>query len=87
MNLKNVYTISAVIGVLFGLVLVLFPAGFLSMYGPDASDALNFTGRLLGSAYIGFAVIAWQVRNASDPDVGNTVLPGFLGWVMKGARR
>ena len=78
MNLKNVYTVSAVIGVLFGLVLVLFPAGFFSMYGPDTNDALIFTGRLLGAAYIGYAVIAWQVRSASDPDAGKTVLPGFF---------
>ena len=78
MNLKTVYTISGVIGILFGLALLLVPASFFSMYGPDTNDALIFTGRLLGAAYIGFAVIAWQIRSASDPDVGKTVLPGFF---------
>jgi hypothetical protein len=78
MNLKNVYTASSVLGMIFGLMLVLIPASFFSAYGVEISDALILTGRLLGAAYIGFSVIAWSARSVSDSSVGNTVLLGYV---------
>ena len=73
MKLSTLFSINAVVAILFGLAFVLAPGLTLSIYGIPANPALNFRGQLFGAALVGFAVISWSARN--DPE-------GLIGLIM-----
>ena len=59
-------TVAAVIGLVFGLGLLVAPAPLLRLYGltTDATDLL--LARLFGVEFIGYNIVAWLTR-AADP--------------------
>lgn len=59
-------TIGSVIGLAFGIALLLFPAQLLGIYGlhPDATGLL--LARIGGAEFVGYNVIGWLARK-SDP--------------------
>ena len=65
MKLSTLFVITAIIAFLFGLGFVLFPANILSLYGVTLSINGVYMSRLLGAAFLGFAIISWLVRNAT----------------------
>jgi hypothetical protein len=84
MKLSNLFAVNAVLAGLFGLALVLVPSNFFELYGiEDPADTLLFTGRLLGGAFITFAVLTWQSREAQDSTARKAVvLALFVGFVV-----
>ncbi len=78
MKLRNLMILTAVLNGIFGLAFVFVPLQLLSYYGDAADQSLEFIGRFLGSAHVGFSVIAWSVRNAADSDARKAVVLGFF---------
>lgn len=63
---------------LFGLAFILIPGPFTELCGEDLTEGgLNIT-RLLGAAFIGFAVLTWQAREANDSRARRAILLAFL---------
>ncbi len=66
MTLRNLFTISAIIALLFGLADILAPAPLFELYGITLSPAGLFIAQLFGVALISFAVLNWQARDIQD---------------------
>lgn len=69
MKLGNLLMAGAVVTLIFGLSLVLFPVALFSLYGITANDAGIVLARLFGAAFLGFTVLNWSARNAADSEV------------------
>jgi hypothetical protein len=70
-NIHLLLTVAAVIGLVFGLGLLVAPAPLLRLYGltTDASGLL--LARLLGVEFIGYNIAAWVTRAADPSPIGS----------------
>jgi hypothetical protein len=59
-----VFAGAAVVAAIFGLAFVLVPTQTLALYDMSVDEAGLFMTRLLGAAFLGFAIINWLVRDA-----------------------
>ena len=63
MKLKTLMVITSIVGLLFGLGFFLFPAWTEASYGVNLDIGGQYIARLLGSAFLGYAVLLWLARN------------------------
>ena len=77
MKLNALFTIAAVLTVLFGIGFVVMPDTLLSFYGVTMNEAGLYTARLLGAEFLAFAIIAWMVRNSSGSSELNAIVLAF----------
>jgi hypothetical protein len=66
MKLKTLMIIKAVVCIVFGFLLLIFPQQLLTLMGASLGAAGLFTARLYGAALIGNLALTWAARNA-DP--------------------
>jgi hypothetical protein len=78
MGLNTLLVINAVVSAVFGLGFVLVPGQVVSLYGIEESAALMYTGQLFGAALIGFAVLSWFARNATESEARRAIVLAFL---------
>ncbi len=78
MKLSTLMIINAVVAAVYGVAFVLVPDQLISLYDVDASEALIYVGRLLGAALVGFAVLTWSARNATDTDARKAIVLALL---------
>lgn len=80
MKASYVFTVTAVVALLFGLAFVLVPSQTLALYDVTLDAAGLFIARLLGSAFLMFAVVSWLVRNVGpSPERQAIALAFFVG--------
>lgn len=87
MRLKILLIINAVIGVLYGIAMLLFTAWGASLYGVTATPALILLARLLGAYMLGMGMLSWFIRNALASNTQVYILYAFfaihvLGFVI-----
>jgi hypothetical protein len=83
MNIRNLFTVSAIVAGLFGLAFVLVPGPLTELYGIELSDGGLYVGRLLGAAFLMFAVLTWQSRDAQDSTARQAIILALLvGFVV-----
>ena len=78
MKRSTFMAIAAVLAVVFGLGFILVPAQLMSIYGITLETAGQWTGRYLGSAFIGISVLTWLARNAEPGEGLRAVVLGDL---------
>lgn len=78
MRLKILLIINAVIGVLYGIAMLLFAAWGASLYGVTATPALILLARLLGAYMLGMGMLSWLIRNALASNTQIYILYVFL---------
>ncbi len=79
MKLKTLMVITSIIGLLFGLGFFFAPVWTEASYGVNLDMGGQYIGRLLGSAYLGFAVLFWLARNSTNSDTRRAiVISGFV---------
>ena len=78
MNLKNLFTINAIVAILFGLGFLLVPDTAMSLYGLDLSAGGLIVAQYLGSAYVGLAALMWLQRTKEHTDARRAVVLGLL---------
>jgi hypothetical protein len=79
MKLNTLMIINAVVAAVFGVAFVLVPGQVTSLYGvEDPSEVLIYVGRLMGAAFIGFAVLTWSARNANDSSARRVIVFALL---------
>jgi hypothetical protein len=79
MKLSMMMIINAVVAAVFGVAFVLVPSQAISLYGiEDPSEILIFILRLLGAAFIGFAVLTWSARNANDSEARRAIVLALI---------
>jgi hypothetical protein len=80
MKVSTLFTINAIVAVVFGLVFVFAPAMTLSLYGITSSDPLNYVGQLFGASLLSFAVVSWLARNATASTARSAIVSAlFIG--------
>ena len=77
MKLNALLIVNTVLAGLFGLGFVLMPATLLSYYDVTMNEAGLFNSRLLGTAFLSFAIISWLVRNSSGSSELNAIVLAF----------
>ena len=74
MKLKTLMTINAIVAIVFGVTFVIVPAQAYSLYDITANEQLVYMGQLFGAALIGFALLTWMARNATDSDARRAIV-------------
>ena len=74
MKLGTLFTINAIVAILFGLAFVLMPATLSSYYGITLSPGGLYIAQLFGTALLGFAVLTWSSRNAGESDARQAIV-------------
>jgi len=85
MSSSQFLSIAGILGLVFGLLLVLVPAQFLAMYGDMGGEVVIGMARGWGASLLGLGVIAWSARNASGPAVQAILLGTFVSALIGGA--
>ena len=78
MKLKTLFTLYAVVGIIFGVGFLLFPDQLVSSYGESLGDAGTNVARYLGATFIGISVLTWSVRNAPPGEARRGIVLGFF---------
>lgn len=74
MKLNTLMVINAIVAALFGIAFVLVPAQVIQLYGITVDAPLKYVGQLLGAAFVGFAILTWLARNATDSDARRAIV-------------
>jgi hypothetical protein len=79
--------VNAIVATVFGIAFVIIPGQSLSQYGFTADPALEVMFQMLGAAFIGFGVLTWAARNATDSEARRAILLAmfvgdFIGFVV-----
>ena len=74
MKLKTLMTINAIVAIVFGVTFVIVPAQVYSLYDITPDAQLKYVGQLFGAALIGFALLTWMARNATDSDARRAIV-------------
>lgn len=78
MNLKNMFTISALVAILLGLGLILAPAPLMTARTGHAPDVLTaHVARQFGTAMLAAGVISWMARRTTDSPARNAIVVGL----------
>ncbi len=83
MKLSAVLVVNAVVALVYGIGLVLFPSAVLSIYGVTPGPAVNLASQLIGVEMIHVGVICWLARNVSDASAQKALIfGGMIGQVI-----
>lgn len=74
MKLNTLMVINAIVAAVFGIAFVLVPAQVITLYGLTADAPLKYVGQLFGAALVGFAILTWSARNATDSDARKAIV-------------
>ena len=75
--------IAAAVGAIAGLAALVAPAEMAAIFGVVLDDVGRSQSRLLGAAYIGYAVIVWISRDVRDPAAQRAIAFGnFVSWTL-----
>ena len=78
MKLSILFIINAIVSLIFGLAAVFAPALLANIYGGPVNDAVLALYRINGASLIGFAAVAWFIRNAPPSEARQGLLLGFI---------
>lgn len=71
---RVIFTITAGVAVLPGIILIVSPQTVMGIYGLHLDIAGAFAARMQGVLLVGLAVVYWFTRNASDQPLQTAVL-------------
>jgi hypothetical protein len=78
MNLKNLFMITAVVSVIFGVLFLVVPATTMDLYGVTLDEAAVWIARLLGASFLGFGVVAWLAKDAEASRARRAIEVGYF---------
>lgn len=78
MKLSNLFTITSILSLVFGLVFVVVPVQAISYYGATLGVGGAIMTQFYGAALIGIGVIAWYAREAEDSSARTAIVTGFF---------
>jgi hypothetical protein len=78
MKLNALFVITGVLGLFFGLLLVLLPGPFYAFYGGELTDAGLNAAQLQGAAYLGFSVLLLMASKAKELKARKAMVFGML---------
>ncbi len=77
MSPSTILAIHAVIALCFAVPMLLRPSFTSGQYGLSDDASSRYLARLLGAAFLAFAVIAWMARTSTDVAALSAICAGF----------
>jgi len=74
MKLRTLMIINTIVAIVFGLSFIIIPTQVYSLYDITADEQLIYMARLFGTALIGFGILTWMARNATDSDARKAIV-------------
>jgi len=74
MKLKYIFTITAIVDIIFGLLLIILPAQIFSLYAIESNPGVDYVAQLLGTALISIGMICWLLRNSPYTDTQAAII-------------
>ncbi len=78
MKLNTLFIITGILGLFFGLLLVLIPGPFYAFYGQELTDSGKNAAQLQGAAYLGYALLLFFVLKAKEIKARKAIVIGLL---------
>ena len=66
MSYRTVATASAIVSLVYGLAALLVPNALASLFGIAVTTVAEYEGRLLGGAYLGYAIVNFLTKDTAD---------------------
>jgi hypothetical protein len=78
MRLRYMFTLTTLVGIVFGVPFLLAPDWVVSIFGVQ-TNAVGILGiRLFGGACVSYGVLAWLSRGSSIAEARKAVIPAFI---------
>lgn len=78
MKLNTLFIITGILGLFFGLFLVLVPGPFYAFYGGELTDFGKNAAQLQGAAYLGYSLLFFFVLKATEIKARKAIVIGVL---------
>jgi len=78
MNYRNVVTASAVVSIVYGLLVVLLPGQAVRLYNVELTPPGLYVAQLFGSTLLGLGLLSWFARQFQEDSVQKSVLTANL---------
>lgn len=78
MKLNILFIITGILGIFFGLLLVLIPGTFYAFYGGELSDFGKNAAQLQGAAYLGYSMLLFLATKAKELRARKAIAMGML---------
>jgi hypothetical protein len=78
MKLNTLFIITGILGLFFGLLLVLVPGPFYAFYGGELADFGKNAAQLQGAAYLGYSLLFFFVLKAKEIKARKAIVIGVL---------
>lgn len=74
MNLKSLFTITAVLTVIFGLGFLIIPDTLLNVYSLTTDEAGISIARFFGAVFTGIGLLTWFARDTGESDARDAIV-------------
>ena len=78
MGLKTLMIVKAVVCLIFGVILLFFPAWILVLLGSTYGPGAAITAREYGAALIGVLMLTWLARDAEDSKARRAIITNLF---------
>ncbi len=78
MHLKTLLLVNTVVTAAFGLALLFAPGQVTAAYGITADTGLRYVAQLFGVCLLGFAVLTWFAKDATESEARVAILRGLF---------
>ena len=83
MNRRNVALVGATVGAGFGVVGLIVPGFFATLFGIQIDETTTALIRLACASYVGLAVLDWMARDVTDAAAWRAIAVGSaIGWAL-----
>jgi len=78
MKLNALFIITAILGLFFGILMLIIPGQFSDFYGGTLTNAGKYNGQLVAAAYLGFAALLLIATKAKEAKARQAIIIGSL---------
>jgi len=78
MKLNVLFIITAILGLFFGVLMLLIPGAFSGFYGGELTNAGKYNGQLVAAAYLGYATLLFIATKAKEAKARQAIVIGSL---------
>jgi len=78
MKLNGLFIITAILGLFFGILMLIIPGQFFEFYGGELTNAGKYNGQLVAAAYLGFAALLLIATKAKEAKAQQAIIIGSL---------
>lgn len=78
MKLNVLFIITAILGLFYGVLMLLIPGAFSDFFGGELTNAGKYNGQLVAAAYLGFAALLFIATKAKEAKARQAIVIGSL---------